>query len=361
MRGQNLQISLQNSPIATQRKRFGSGATAAAERTRATRVVTAAFLAFCSILLFALPAAGQDAAASYPSQPVRIITPFAAGGASDVTVRMISERLAQILHATVVIESRPGATGAIAAEYVAKSAPDGLTLLMGTSSVNSIFPAVKRNLPFDTSRDFAAVSNLFVSPNILAVHPSVPANSVAELIALAKAHPNAYSFGSGGAGNSGHLCGELFKQMAGIEMLHVPYKGTTLAVTDLIAGHIQVMFDNLPTLWPAVQDGELRALGLTGAARDPLAPGVPAIAETLPGYEAAIWAGLLAPASTPPAIIEKISAAVQEAIRFPEVAEKFRAVGATPVGDTPAHFAQFLTEDIARWRAVVDKAGVRLE
>jgi tripartite-type tricarboxylate transporter receptor subunit TctC len=312
-------------------------------------------------LISAISAAGQDAAAQYPSRPVRIITPFAAGGATDVTARVVGEKLAEIWHATVVVENRPGATGAIAAEYVAKAAPDGLTLLMGTSSVNSIFPAVKRNLPFDTLHDFAAVSNLFVSPNIIVVNSSLPANTVAELIALAKAHPNTYSFGSGGVGNSGHLCGELFKQMAGVEMVHVPYKGTTLAIADLIAGRIQVMFDNLPTLWPFVQQGKLRALGLTSEARDALAPGVPVIAETLPGYEATIWAGLLAPAKTPAPIMKKISASVQEAIGSPEIIEKFHAVGATPVGDTSAHFAQFLAEDIAHWRAVADKAGVRVE
>jgi tripartite-type tricarboxylate transporter receptor subunit TctC len=360
-RAQNLQIFVQISRLVAHKKKFGSGMTVASKRKPAPLVFTTSLCGFCGILISGVLAAAQDTAAQYPSQPVHIIVPFAPGGASDVAARVVGGKLAQMWHATVVVENRPGATGAIAAEYVAKVAPDGLTLLMGTGSVNSIFPAVKHNLPFDTLRDFAAVSNVFVSPNILVVHSSVPANTVAELIALAKARPNPYSFGSGGAGNSGHLCGEMFKQMAGVEMVHVPYKGTTLAVADLLAGHIQVMFDNLPTLWPSVQQGKLRALGLTSAARDPLAPGVPTIAETLPGYEATIWAGLLAPASTPAAIIEKISAAVQEAIRLPEVIEKFQAVGATPVGDSSAHFAQFLAEDIARWRAVVVKAGVRVE
>ena len=242
-----------------------------------------------------------------------------------------------------------------------KANPDGYTLLMGTGSVNSVFPAVKKNLPFDTLRDFAAVSNFFVTPNILVVHPSVPAQNVAEFIALLKAHPKDYNFASSGAGSSIHLSGELFKQMAGVEMIHVPYKGSAPAVADLLAGHVKVMFDNLASSWPYVMQGQLRALGVTGAERDPLAPGVPAIAETLPGFDASSWAGLMAPAKTPPAIVEKISAAVQRAVKMPDVAEKFKAVGATPVGDSPEHFAKYLKEDIGRWRAVVEKAGVKIE
>lgn len=306
-------------------------------------------------------ALAQDSAASYPSQPVRIIIPFAAGGATDVTARIVGQKLAEEWGATVVIENRPGATGAIAAEYVAKAAPDGHTLLMGTGSVNSVFPAVKRNLPFDTLRDFVTISNFFVTPNILVVHPSVPAQNVAEFIALLKAHPKEYNFASSGAGSSIHLSGELFKQMAHVEMVHVPYKGSAPAVADLLAGHVKVMFDNLASSWPYVKQGQLRALGVTGAERDPLAPGVPAIAETLPGFDATSWAGLMAPARTPPAIVDKISASVQRAVKMPDVAEKFKVVGATPVGDTSAHFAKYLKEDIERWRAVVDKAGVRLE
>jgi len=306
-------------------------------------------------------AAAQSTTAGYPSQPVRIVVPFAAGGATDVTARIIGQKMADEWGATVIIENKPGATGAIAAEYVAKANPDGYTLLMGTGSVNSVFPAVKKNLPFDTLRDFAAVSNFFVTPNILVVHPSVPAQNVAEFIALLKAHPKDYNFASSGAGSSIHLSGELFKQMAGVEMVHVPYKGSAPAVADLLAGHVKVMFDNLASSWPYVTQGQLRALGVTGAERDPLAPGVPAIAETLPGFDASSWAGLMAPAKTPPAIVEKISAAVQRAVRMPDVAEKFKAVGATPVGDSPEHFAKYLREDIGRWRAVVEKAGVTIE
>ena len=317
--------------------------------------------AFIGVMASGIGAHAQDAAASYPSQPIRIIIPFAAGGATDVTARVIGQKLSEEWSVPVVIENRPGATGAIAAEYVAKAVPDGYTLLMGTGSVNSVFPAVKQNLPFDTLRDFAPISNFFVTPNILVVHPSVPAQSVAELIALLKAHPTEYTFASSGAGSSVHLSGELFKQMANVEMVHVPYKGTAPAVADMIAGHVKIMFDNLPSSWPYVRQGQLRALGVTGAERDPMAPGVPAIAETLPGYNASSWAGLLAPAKTPPAIVEKIAAAVQRAAKMPDVIDKFKDYGATPVGDTPSHFAGFIKDDIERWRAVVDKAGVRID
>ncbi len=303
----------------------------------------------------------QSRTEAYPSQPVHIVVPFAAGGATDFTARIIGQKMAEEWGTTVIIENKPGATGAIAAEYVAKANPDGYTLLMGTGSVNSVFPAVKKNLPFDTRRDFVAVSNFFVTPNVLVVHPSVPAQNVAEFIALLKAHPKEYNFASSGAGSSIHLSGELFKQMANVEMVHVPYKGSAPAVADLLAGHVKVMFDNLASSWPYVKQGTLRALGVTGPERDPLAPGVPAIAETLPGFDATSWAGLLAPAKTPPAIVEKISVVVQRAIKMADVAEKFKSVGATPVGNTSAQFSKYLNEDIERWRAVVDKAGVRID
>src|SRR6478752_1740217 len=234
----------------------------------------------CAAIGFADRAAAQADAKSYPNQPIHIVVPFAAGGATDVTVRLIAQKLTEEWGATVIIENKPGATGAIAAEYVAKAKPDGYTLLMGTGSVNSVFPAVKKNLPFDTLRDFVAISNFFVTPNILVVHPSVPAQNVAEFIAQ-------------------------------------------------------------------VKEGTLRALGVTSLQRDPLAPGVPAVAETLPRYDATSWAGLLAPAKTPPEIVEKLSAAVQRAIKQPDIVSKFQAISSTPVGDSSEHFAKFIKDDIA--------------
>jgi tripartite-type tricarboxylate transporter receptor subunit TctC len=314
--------------------------------------------AACAWMAAPSSATAQDA---FPSQPLRIVVPFSAGGATDITARIIGQKLAEEWKTTVVIENRPGATGSIAAEHVAKSKPDGYTLFMGTGSVNSVFPAVKKNLPFDTLRDFVAISNFFTTPNILVVHPSVQAKDVAELIKLLKANPNKHTFASSGVGSTIHLSGELFKQMADVQLTHVTYKGSAPAIADLIAGHVNMMFDNLASAWPYVKQGQLRALGVTSIKRDELAPGVPAIAETLSGYDASSWAGLLAPAKTPPAVVAKISAAVQKAIRMPDVAEKFKAQGATPVGDSSEQFAAYLKSDIEKWRAVVQKAGVKLD
>lgn len=306
-------------------------------------------------------AAGQDQTDNYPNQTIRIVVPFSAGGATDITARIVAQKMTEDLKATIVIENKPGATGATAAEYVAKARPDGYTLFMGTGSVNSVNPAVKKHLPFDTLRDFAPVSNFFTTPNILVVHPSVPAKTVAEFIALLKANPDKYNYASSGIGSSLHMSAELFKQLAGVQMSNVTYKGSAPAVVDMIAGHVKVMFDNLASSWPYVNQGQLRALGVTSPQRDPLAPGVPAIAETLPGYDATSWAGLLAPAKTPPAIVAKLSASVQRAIKMPDVIEKFKAQGATPVGDSPEQFAKFLKNDIAKWRGVVEKAGIKTE
>jgi tripartite-type tricarboxylate transporter receptor subunit TctC len=319
------------------------------------------FVAVIAWLTGMAAAAAQDGAADFPKMPVHIVVPFAAAGATDIGARIVGQKLSEEWGEPVIVENKPGATGAIAAEYVAKANPDGYTLLMGTGSVNSVFPAVKKDLPFDTLRDFVAVSNFFLSSNILVVHPSVSAHSIAEFIALLKAKPNEYSFASSGVGSSIHLSGELFKQMAGVEMVHVPYRGSGPAVADLLAGRVQLMFDNLASSWPYVKTRQLRALGVTSIEPDPLAPGIPAIAETLPGFDATSWAGLLAPAKTPRAIVEKISAAVQRAIHLPDVSDKFRDMGALPVGDTPEHFSQFLRADIEKWRVVVEKAGVKSE
>jgi tripartite-type tricarboxylate transporter receptor subunit TctC len=328
---------------------------------RAFALVAAVIGGLVAMFGSVVSATAEDKPADYPNQPIRIVVPFSAGGATDIAARIIGQKIAEEWGATILIENKPGATGSIAAEYVAKGKPDGYTLFMGTGSVNSVFPAVKANLPFDTLRDFVAVSNFFTTPNILVVHPSFPATNVKEFIAVLKANPDKYNFASSGIGSSLHLSAELFKQMAGVQMENVTYKGSAPAVADLIAGHVKIMFDNLASSWPYVKQGQLRALGVTSLKSDPLAPGVPAIAETLPGYDATSWAGLLAPAKTPPQIVEKISASVQRAMKMPDVIEKLKTQGATPVGDSPAHFAKYLKEDIEKWRAVVHKAGVHID
>ena len=322
-----------------------------------SRAGLSTLLFISTLLAWAPPATAQ----SYPSKPIRIVVPFPSGGIADIYSRILGNRLTETWGQPVVVENRAGAGGNIGADLVAKSPPDGYTLGIGTIGTHAVNVTLFSKLPYDPVRDFAPIAMLLEAEGLLVVHPSVPVHSVPELISHARANPGALTFASAGMGTASHLAGELFKSMAKVEMVHVPYKGSAPAVADLLAGHVKVMFDNLASSWPYVTQGQLRALGVTGAERDPLAPGVPAIAETLPGFDASSWAGLMAPAKTPPAIVEKISAAVQHAIKMPDVAEKFKAVGATPVGDSPEHFAKYLKEDIGRWRAVVDKAGVKIE
>ena len=236
----------------------------------------------------------------YPSQPIHIIVPFAAGGATDVTARIIGQKLAEEWKTTVIIENKPGATGSIAAEYVAKSKPDGYTLLMGTGSVNSVFPAVKKNLPVRHAAGFRRRIQLLHHAEHSGGASLSAGEERRELIALLKAHPDEYNFASSGVGSSIHLSGELFKQMAGVQMVHVPYKGSAPAVADLIAGHVKIMFDNLASSWPYVNQGQLRALGVTSLAARRVGAGRSGDCRNPPGYDATSWAGLLAPAKTPP-------------------------------------------------------------
>jgi tripartite-type tricarboxylate transporter receptor subunit TctC len=312
------------------------------------------------VVLLPLQVQAQEAA-SFPSEQVHLIVPFAAGGATDVATRLIAEKLSERWRKPVIVENKAGATGAIAAEYVKRAAADGYTMLVGTGGVNSVLPAFKKTLPFNTVRDFAAVSQFYTTPNVLVVHPSLPPNTVTEFIELLKANPGQYDFASSGIGSAIHLTGELFQQMTGTRMVHVPYKGSAPAMTDLLAGHVKVMFDNLASAWPQVQTGRLRALGVTSSKRDPLAPAIPAIAETVPGFDVTVWVGLLAPAGTPARIINKISDDVRAALKTADVSEKLRRIGATPIGDSPENFSRAIKEDLEKWRGIVEKGGVERE
>ena len=298
---------------------------------------------------------------TYPAKPVRVIIPFPPGQATDVIGRVVSQKLAEVLGKGFVVENKAGANGIIGIESAVQSAPDGYTLLVTASGSLVINPSVYKKLSYEPLKDLAPIALLGLVPLVVVAHPSLPATSIQQLVTAAKAKPGALSYASSGPGSAQHLAMELLKWRTGMDILHVPYKGSAPAVADLIAGHVKVMFDNLASSWPYVKQGTLRALGVTGPQRDPLAPDVPAIAETLPGYDATSWAGLLAPAKTPPAIVAKISASVQRAIKMLDVAEKFKTQGATPVGDTADHFAKYLKEDIEKWRAVVQKAGVKID
>ena len=311
--------------------------------------------------LVALLPAPSMAQPVFPSGQVRIIVPFPPGGATDLMARLLTEPMTRDLGQPVIVENRAGATGAIGAQAVARSAADGQTILMGTASVNSVLPAVRSDVGYDTLTDFAPVLRVASFPNMLVVHPDVPANTLQELVATLRARPDSLTYASSGIGSSIHLAGELFRLLTGTQMTHVPYRGSAPAVTDLLAGRVSMMFDNMTTVWPYVQRGQLRALGVTSLQRSALAPDVPAIAEFLPGYEATSWVGLMVPARTPPAVVQRIAASAAAALAQPALLSRVRELGADPGGGTPADFARFLEADVAKWRRVVREAAVKME
>ena len=296
---------------------------------------------------------------AFPDRPVHFIVPFAAGGGTDIAARVIAISLSEQWGRPVVVENKPGATGALAAEFVARSRPDGYTLLVGTGGVNAVLPAFKTDLPFDTLKDFVPISSFFTTPNVLVVHPSVPARTVAEFIALLKANPGKYEFASSGVGSAIHLTGELFKQATETDMVHVPYKGSAPAMNDLLGGHVKVMFDNLSSALPHIQAGRLRALGVTGTQRDQLTPDVPTVAETQPGFDVTVWVGLLGPRQTPSMVVSKLADGVRSTIGKPDIAARLRGFGGTPLVTTPEEFGRLVRVDVEKWRAVVQKSGIR--
>src|SRR5687768_17390149 len=315
----------------------------------------------CSALALVLTVT-LAAAQPYPSKPVRLVVGFPPGGPTDIIGRLVGTKLTEYFKEQVIVDNRPGAGGNIAADYVAKAAPNGYTVLLTHPATHAISPALYSKLPFDEVRDFAPVSQLVTVPNILVIHPSLPARNVRELVALAKKNPGAINFASGGSGTGGHLSGELFKTMAGIDMVHVPYRGGAPAITDLVAGQVQVMIDNMQALLPYVRSGRLRALAVTPSARVPVVPELPTIAESgVPGYDVSSWFGLVVPAGTPQAVIDRLHADSVKAVRAPDVAARFADLGATPVGSTPEEFRMFIATEIAKWGPVVKASGARVD
>jgi tripartite-type tricarboxylate transporter receptor subunit TctC len=307
-------------------------------------------------------ATGAAQASDYPSHAIRIIVPFAAGGTSDLVTRIVGQALGTELKVAVVVDNRPGAGGNIGSELVSQAAPDGYTLLMGTVATHGINATLYKKMPFDPVKDFAPISLVASTPSVLEVNPSLPVKSVQDLIAYAKANPGKLYFSSAGNGSSHHLAGELFDTMAGVKMTHVPYRGTAAAVTDTIAGQVQVIFDTLPSAMPFVKSGQLRALGVTSSRRDPSLPNLPTMAESgLTGYEVGSWYGLLAPAGTPPAIVDKISKLVAQIVNRPDIKQKLIEQGATPVGDTPAEFAEHISSELKKWAPVVRASGAQVD
>ncbi len=297
----------------------------------------------------------------YPAKALRIVVPFPAGGGVDTTARIVGQKLSQQLGQTVTIDNRAGAAGTIGADHVAKSAPDGYTLLVAGPGAISVATLVFSRLPYLPARDLAPVSMLVTMPYILVTHPSIPAKNARELIALARANPGKLNMASGGAGTGQHLAGEQFKMMSNINMLHIPYKGTAPAIADIMGGHADLMFAD-PSVLPQLAAGKLKAIGVSGTARYEPLPHVPVIAQTgLPGYDAINWYPLMAPAATPRDIITKLNAEVIKALNDASVRERLIAQGLIPSGGSPEQLGQFIREDTKRWEPVIAATGVRLD
>jgi tripartite-type tricarboxylate transporter receptor subunit TctC len=315
-----------------------------------------------SLFVFcAMMAAGVAAAADYPVKPIRLVVPFPAGGPVDITARTLAPRLGEALGQRVVIDNRGGAGGVLGSDIVAKSPPDGHTLLLCTTG-NAINVSLVPNLPYDIRKDFAAISMVAIITSILVVHPALPVKSVKELIALAKARPDALSYASTGNGAPTHLAGELFKTMAGVKMLHVPYKGAAPAVVDLLSGHVQLSFISAPGVMPHVEAGRLRVLAVTNARRSVLLPQVPTISEAgLKGYESEGWHGLFTPAGTPRPAIDRLYREIAALLRDPKISQPLAAGGAEPVGMPPDEFARALHREIEKWAKVVKASGMKVD
>jgi tripartite-type tricarboxylate transporter receptor subunit TctC len=307
-------------------------------------------------------AAAQAAAQSYPAKPVRMIVPFPAGGATDIVGRLIAQKLSESFGQQVIVDNRGGAGGTIGSDVAAKSPPDGYTMLLGTSSTHAVAPSLYSKLPYDPVKDFSPVTLAATATILLAVHPSVPARSVKELISLARRQPNALSFASSGNGGISHLVGEQFKSMASIEMLHVPYKGDTPALVDLVSGQVHLMFGTAVSFLPYVKAGRLIALAVTNPKRSPVVPTVPTVAESgLPGFEALQWFGVFVPAGTPKDIVSRLHGEIVKLLKHPDVRERLASLGAELVGNSPEQFASFQKADSAKWAKVVKESGAKIE
>ena len=320
-------------------------------RRQASSIVAAVLCAF----------AGMAIAQQYPSKPIKIVVPYPPGGFNDTLGRTLAAKFTEAWGQPAVVENKPGANTMIGNDFVAKSPPDGHTLLV-VAFPFAVAPSLLRNMPYDTVKDFAPVALAAQSPNLLVVNPSLPVKSVGELIALAKAKPNSLSYASTGNGSSNHISMELFKSVAGVQIVHIPYKGSAPAVTDLLGGQVHLMFDNVPNVLPHVKAGKLTALGQTGVKRSALISDIPTVAEAgVPGYEVTVWFGLVAPAGTPREVIQKLNAEMLRILAMPDVRERFLAQGVEPAGGTPEQFGEHIRAQMAKWAKVVADAGVKAE
>jgi tripartite-type tricarboxylate transporter receptor subunit TctC len=321
------------------------------------RMCLAAFAA--ALALVVAPAAAQS---GYPAKPLRFIVPFPPGGATDIITRTIAQKLSEQVGQPVVVENRPGAGGTIGSDLVAKAAPDGYTLLMATTSTHSIGPTLNPKTPYDVERDFAPVCEVATSANVLIVSPALGVNSVRELIAAAKAKPGQLNFASSGTGTIVHLSGELFKSMAGIDIVHVPYKGTALAQPDLMSGQVSMIFDNIVSAMPNIKSGKVKAVAISARKRSPLVPDLPTVDEAgLPGFTSDAYFGVFVPAATPREIVDRLNRELVKAVTSADVREQLARQGAEPVGGAPAALAAAVKADTEKWARVIRQANVRLE
>ena len=329
-----------------------------AHGSRSCSVITFVCALACCAGILPVEARAQ----TYPAKPIRLVVPFPPGGSLDVVARAIGQRLAEAWGQPVIIDNRPGAGGNIGADLVAKSAPDGYTILEGALSTHAVNVSLYGKMPYDPVKDFAPITLVAITPNVLVVSRSFPVNSVPELIAYAKSHPGKLSFGSGSNGSAGHLAGELFKSEAGVDMVHVPYKGGAPALQALLAGDTQLMFDNLANSTPQLKAGRLKALAVTTAKRSVLAPDLPTLAETgLPGFDIYTWWGFMAPAGTPKEIVTKWNAEVTRILGTPEMKQFFAQQGAEPAPTTPEEFAALIKSEIPKYAKIVKASGAKVD
>ena len=301
------------------------------------------------------------AAQGYPSKPIRFISPYAPGGGTDILARLIGQKLSESVGQPVVIDNRPGAGGVIGTDIVAKSPPDGYTIMLASPSPIVVAPHLHRKLPYDPLQDLAPITLISVVPAVLTVHPTLAAKSVKELVAIAKSKPGQLTFSSSGNGGTGHLAGEMLKMMAGVDMVHVPYKGTGPATIAVLGGEVSMSFGNMISVLPHVKAGKLRALAVTTPKRSPVLPDLPAVAESLPGYSAGPWYGVLAPARTPAPVIARLNQEIVKILRTPEVKENMSSEGADPIGSSPSELAAHIKAESARWGQVVRQAKMKID
>jgi tripartite-type tricarboxylate transporter receptor subunit TctC len=307
------------------------------------------------------PAQAQSAADHYPNRPIKMVVSFAAGGTTDILARLLAQKLSTALGQPVIVENRPGAGGIVGNDYVAKSPPDGYTLLLGSTSSFAVNVSLYSSMPYDQKKELAPLMEVASGPFIIVINPAVPAQNLQEFIALAKTEPGRLNFGSSGNGTSTHLAGELLNSMAGIKITHVPYKGTGPAMQDTLSGNVQMTITDMAPLVPYIESGKLRPLAQTGAQRSKLLPNLPTVAETVPGYDATSWYGIMVPARTPKPIVDKLNAELTKILSAPDVQQRFAQLGVEAVPDTPEHFGAYIASETAKWAEIVKRSGAKVD